>query len=217
MLDCIELHFRGNSVFQISEVTKSLKALGYKKINAKYGVAVFVKDSSRDFSQAILVHSPNPKSKTPEFEVGVINVHLANLMVDIENAQFIGIHVIHYGWSVTKWLQRNNIHNSNENYVAQSIVLSELITMQFDAVAEEALSAITGFRQNRFFEQDCTRKYGAFEAYHGLALSVMEKGFLDPAVQELAFASVAADPCEYKQLEFKLGFIQLYLERHQKI
>lgn len=200
-------------MFQIREVTKSLKAVGYKKINAKYGVAVFVKDSLKEFSQAILVHSPNPKSTIPEFEVGVIHMPLASLMIDIEDAHFIGLYFINYGWSVTKWLQRNNIQNSNENYVAQSIHLSELITGQFDAVAEEALSAIKGFRQNRFFELDCTRKYGAFEAYHGLALSIMEKGYLDPAVQEQAFASVAADPCEYKQLEFKLGFIQRYLER----
>lgn len=200
-------------MFQIREVTKSLKALGYKKINAKYGVTVFVKDSQKAFSQAVLVHSPNPKSTTPEFEVGVIHLPLANLMIDIENAHFIGLHVIHYGWSVTKWLQRNNIPNSVENYVTHSINLSELITEQFDAVAEESLSAIKGFRQNRFFEQDFTRKYGAFEAYEGIALSVMEKGYLDPTVLDQAFSSVAANPAEYKQLEFKLGFIQRYLER----
>lgn len=203
-------------MFQIRDVTKSLKALGYKKINAKYGVAVFVKDSQKAFSQAVLVHSPNPKSRTPEFEVGVIHVPLANLMIDIEEAQFIGLYFINYGWSVTKWLQRNNIPNSVENYVTQSIYLSELITEQFDAVVEEALSAIKGFRQNSFFEHDCTRKYGAFEAYNGLALSVLEKGYLDPAIQQQAFTSVSTDPAEYKQLEFKLGFIQRYLERTTK-
>ncbi|MDF3125202.1 hypothetical protein [Rheinheimera sp. 1928-s] len=200
-------------MFQIREVTKSLKAFGYKKINAKYGVAVFVKESEKAFSQAVLVHSPNPKSKMPEFEVGVIHVPLANLIIDIEEAQFIGLYFINYGWSVTKWLQRNNIPYSVENYVTQSIHLSELITEQFDAVVKEALSAIKGFRQNRFFEQDFKRKYGSFEAYHGLALSIMKEGYLDPAIQQKAFNSVAADPAEYKQLEFKLGLIQRYLER----
>lgn len=196
---------------ETKDINKNLKQFGYKKLNAKYGVSIYIKKIDSMFSQAILVASPTPKVKTFDFEIGVLNLHLENAVLEIEQTQFVGVYSLHYGWKVGEISGKDCLPDEIEKFYRYLGELDSQISNDFEKINRESTESLTSFRDNMFFSERPIRKYGSYEAFRGVIYSVIENGYLDPLIENNALSSLSSDPTEYKQLEFKLGILKKHI------
>ncbi len=195
----------------IKDIGRYLKSLGYRKLNSKYGISIFVKDAGLLFSQAIAVASPNPKSTKYDFEIGILNIPLEISVLDIEQAKFIGVYSLHYGWKVGEISGKSCLPDESEQFYRDLEKMDKEISSEIEKINTESTEALTSFRENTFFAQHPIRKYGSYAAFRGVIYSVIEKGYLDPAIENSALCSVSSDLAEFKQLEFKLGLLKQHI------
>ena len=198
-------------LININCISKHLKSLGYKKYNSKYGITVFTKNSDLQFSQAILVASPTPKSTTYDFEIGVLNLDLEDIILEIEQAKHIGVYSLHYGWKAGEISGKSSSPDEIENFFRQLDKLDNRISSEVEKTNIESMNSLTSFRENVFFAENPIRKYGSYAAFRGVISSIIDKGYLDPSIENTALSSLSTDPTEYKQLEFKLSLIKKHL------
>lgn len=195
----------------ITNISNHLKLLGYKKYNSKYGVTVFTKKNDFLFSQAILVASPTPKSITFDFEIGILNLHLEDIVLEIEQAQHIGVYSLHYGWKAGEISGKDSSPDEINIFYDHLKNLDSKISSEIEEANKVSLNSLTSFCENVFFADNPIRKYGSYAAFRGVISSIIERGYLDPSIENTALSSLSSDPIEYKQLEFKLSLIKKHL------
>ncbi len=201
----------------LKEIEKNIKLIGYNKLNSKHGISIYIKNTGLVYSQAFLVASPTPKYENYELEIGILNLHLENSVLEIEQAQIIGVYSLHYGWKAGEISGKYSSPVEIDNFFQHLKNMDKEIYSNIEFINKESLESLKFFRDNVFFQKNTIRKYGSYEAIRGVIQNVIEKGYLDDSIENSALSSLSSNPTEYKQLEFKLELLKKHIALKEKI
>lgn len=193
-------------------LAKHAKALGYKKINGKFGINLYSKGNDVDgFTQSFLLVGDKNPTKMPEISVGLINVNLANCMNESEGVPFVGPCGLH-GWdSINTYLRKNSTEINEPNVVDAFLILEKNVYSCFNEAVKETQSSILKFRENVFFSfRD--RSYDYRDAITGLYLHLILGNDVDDEKILAAENSLIVIGGDTRGFNYQLSFFKKYLE-----